>query len=123
MWKHELSTGKKNILGRHIIAEIRCKDPKMLDNAEKLREYMEIAARKGGMTVLNSTAHKFTPQGASAVVVLAESHVSIHTWPELGYAALDIYTCGKDPEPVLEELNKLMPFEIITSMVVDRGPE
>ena len=52
------------------------------------------AAKKARATVLDATFHKFSPQGVSGVVVLAESHMSIHTWPELGYAAVDVFTCG-----------------------------
>jgi len=57
------------------------------------------AARHAGVTVLHSAFHKFNPHGVSGVVVIAESHISIHTWPEAGYAAADIFTCGDRAMP------------------------
>jgi len=57
------------------------------------------AAKEANAEVLQTAFHRFTPQGVSGVVVIAESHLSIHTWPEYGYAAMDIYTCGDHTDP------------------------
>ena len=57
------------------------------------------AAIDCGATVLGESFHPFQPQGVSGVVVIAESHLSIHTWPEYGYAAVDIFTCGTSVQP------------------------
>jgi S-adenosylmethionine decarboxylase len=65
-----------------------------LDDPEHLRVCLEQAARDGGAHVVESRFSRFTPQGASGVVILAESHVAVHTWPELGFAAVDVFTCG-----------------------------
>lgn len=63
------------------------------------------AARVIGATVMGETFHQFAPQGVSGTVVIAESHLSIHTWPEAAYAAIDIYTCGQlDPRPGMDHL-------------------
>ncbi|MEM0437831.1 MAG: adenosylmethionine decarboxylase [Candidatus Micrarchaeia archaeon] len=113
---------QKMVLGRHIIAEIKVGDAAILNDDKRLLEAMMLAAQKGGMTVISGNSHKFTPHGTTAFVMLAESHISIHTWPEYGYAALDIYTCGKNPESVLEELQKLLPISEIKKVVLDRGP-
>ncbi len=62
---------------------------------------MENAARESNAEILKVVFHRFEPQGVSGVVVLAESHISIHTWPEAGYAAVDFYTCGDHTDPWL----------------------
>jgi S-adenosylmethionine decarboxylase len=74
-------------------------NPQLLDNIEEVREALLRAATKAKATVLGNSFHKFTPQGVSGVVVIAESHLSVHTWPELGYAAVDIFTCGDRAMP------------------------
>jgi S-adenosylmethionine decarboxylase len=66
-------------------------------NDEKLiKKLLHDAAYCAKMTVLNFITHKFYPQGVTGVVLLAESHISIHTWPETGKAAVDVYTCGSN---------------------------
>lgn len=81
-------------IGRHLIAEFYgCTDP-ILDQVEPVRERLRAAAELIGATIVGDTFHKFSPQGVSGSVVIAESHLSVHTWPEAGYVAVDIYTCG-----------------------------
>ena len=111
------------VLGRHIIAEAEISDKSFLNDDKKLLEAITTASRKAGMTVISGASHKFSPQGATAIVLLAESHVSIHTWPEYNYAAIDVYTCGKNPEHVMEELRCLLPIKKLKVMFVDRGPK
>jgi len=108
-------------LGKHIIAEVYFENSEILNDDKKLVEAMELASIRGGMTVITSSSHKFTPHGATAIVMLSESHVSIHTWPEFGYAALDIYTCGKNPERVYEELLKILPIKKSKVKIIERG--
>jgi S-adenosylmethionine decarboxylase proenzyme len=90
-------------LGRHVIAEFwNC------ENAESdrgLAEAIEAAVREGGATLLDLQVRPFYPQGYSAVALLAESHLSLHAWPELGYVALDVFTCGTaDPHKIVQAL-------------------
>lgn len=85
--------------GRHIIAELSGCRADLLESIPQIRGIMADAAVAAGAKVLGVSAHKFSPQGISCIVVIAESHLSIHTWPETGYAALDIYTCGDDTDP------------------------
>ncbi len=118
-----VSASKNTVLGRHIVAEAEISDLDLLNDEKRLLEAITIASKKAGMTVINGSSHRFSPQGATAIVLLAESHVSIHTWPEYSYAAIDIYTCGKDPEPIMEELKGLLPIHYTKVMVIDRGPE
>lgn len=86
-------------LGRHILVEFYDCDPSALNDGDLIRSAMEEAARKAGATVVSSHVHRFSPQGISGVTIIAESHLTIHTWPEKGYAAVDIFTCGKVLEP------------------------
>jgi S-adenosylmethionine decarboxylase proenzyme len=71
----------------------------MLNDLHYLRKAMLDAAVICGAVVLGDSFHRFSPQGVSGVVVIAESHLSVHTWPEYGYAAVDIFTCGTTVEP------------------------
>ncbi|MCD6443029.1 MAG: adenosylmethionine decarboxylase, partial [Thermotogae bacterium] len=83
-------------LGRHLLAEFYDCDPNILRDLETIREYLKEAAEVANATIVNWTFHQFSPQGVSGVVVIAESHLAIHTWPEYRYAAVDLFTCGED---------------------------
>lgn len=87
------------VLGRHLLVEYHGCDPEILNDLEMVKKFMLEAASESGATVLDASFHYFTPQGVSGVVVIAESHLAIHTWPEYGYAAVDIFTCGKTVDP------------------------
>lgn len=86
-------------LGRHVLAEIYGCDFEVLDDIRKVEEIMVSAAVAAGAQVREVVFHKFSPQGISGVVVISESHLTIHTWPELGYAAVDVFTCGDKVNP------------------------
>ena len=86
-------------LGTHIVCELSGCDPAKLTDVDGVRETMINAALASNATVVTQTFHRFEPQGVSGVVVLQESHISIHTWPESGYAAMDFYTCGEHTDP------------------------
>lgn len=87
------------ILGRHLIVELTGCNRSLLDNHKLLESYLNESARLSGATIVKSEFHRYNPQGVSGVVVIAESHISIHTWPEYGYAALDFFTCGEAVDP------------------------
>jgi len=87
------------ILGRHLIAELVECNRLTLDNLEQLQEHLEESVRQSGATIVKSVFHRYNPQGVSGVIVIAESHISIHTWPEYGYAAVDFFTCGEAVDP------------------------
>jgi S-adenosylmethionine decarboxylase len=86
-------------LGRHVLAEICGCDFDILNDINKVEEIMVNAALEAGAEVRECVFHKFSPQGVSGVVVISESHLAIHTWPELGYAAVDVFTCGERVNP------------------------
>ena len=81
-------------LGNHILVEFMNCDPHVMNDVAAIERDMVGAARKAEATVINSTFHHFSPYGVSGVVVIQESHLAIHTWPEYGYAAVDVFTCG-----------------------------
>jgi len=82
------------VLGRHMLLELYSCDEKVLDDLGTIEAFMKEAARVSGATIVESAFHRFQPHGISGVVVVAESHLAIHTWPEHGYAAVDFFTCG-----------------------------
>ena len=86
-------------LGRHILAEFFGCNPNVLNNVELIQEKMTQAAVECGATVVQTCFHMFNPYGVSGVVIISESHLAIHTWPELGYAAVDLFTCGENCDP------------------------
>lgn len=80
--------------GRHLILDLYGCDEKLLDDYEELQRLMEVALQMSNATILRIIGEKFQPQGVTLLALLAESHCSLHSWPELGYAAIDLYTCG-----------------------------
>ncbi len=110
--------------GKHIIMDASGCNPKTLDNLELLKQILADAAEKANATVLNVAFHHFTPQGVSGVVVVSESHLSIHTWPEYNYAALDFYTCGDaDPELACKYVAEKLEATSIQTTEILRGEE
>lgn len=86
-------------LGKHILIELYEAPPPLLDQVNKVEEIMTGAARHIGAKIVHAVFHHFSPFGVSGVVVIEESHLAIHTWPEYGYAAIDLFTCGESVNP------------------------
>ncbi|MEK6581559.1 MAG: adenosylmethionine decarboxylase [Nitrospirota bacterium] len=86
-------------LGKHLLIELKDCNPEILKSLDKVKNAMVSAAKKARATIIDVSFHEFSPFGISGMVVIAESHLSIHTWPEYGYAALDIFTCGDIIKP------------------------
>ena len=85
-------------LGRHILVEMYRCDKTSLNDPVYLEETLSHAAHLAGASIVSRTFHHFAPYGVSGVIVISESHLTIHTWPEYGYASLDLYTCGNDTD-------------------------
>ncbi len=81
-------------VGTHLLLDLRSCEASLLDDETYIRESLTLAAETAGATVLSARFHKFSPMGVTGVVLISESHLCIHTWPEHGYAAVDIFTCG-----------------------------
>jgi len=81
-------------VGVHCIMELYGCPLELLDDHAFIQRSLKDAAEKAGATWLGQASHRFEPQGVTALGLLAESHITVHTWPELGYAAADCFTCG-----------------------------
>ena len=88
-----------NPIGHHYIVEASGCDPEIISSVSKVQQILVRAAEIAGATVWSVSFHKFPPKGVSGVVVISESHLSTHTWPEYGYGAMDIDTCGEEVDP------------------------
>lgn len=99
-----------NALGKHGIVEFYDCDFKVLDDEELFLEAFKKAVKEANMTLLNLSSHKFEPQGLTMLALLSESHMSAHTYPELGYVAIDVFTCGDegDPEKAINVLKDML---------------
>ena len=86
---------------KHFLLELYRCDYEKLNDESFLRCTLNNAAKLANATVLNLISNKFEPQGVTAIALLAESHLSIHTWPEAHYSAVDIFTCGQNMKPDL----------------------
>lgn len=114
---------KMDALGRHIIVEFYNCSPEKINDVLGIEKSMVEAAKKAGATVINSTFHHFSPFGVSGVVVIEESHLSIHTWPEYQFASIDLFTCGDTINPWLsfDYLKEEFAAEYFSSLELQRG--
>lgn len=110
-------------LGQHLIIELYDCDSSIINSVGLVEEYMVEAVNISGATILKSVFHEFSPHGVAGVVVISESHFSIHTWPEYSYCALDIFTCGDiiDSQKALQFLKEKMEAQNISVVEVNRG--
>lgn len=93
--------------GKHLVIELTTKDSSLLNNKDKLVSLFHKYIKICGATLIDEKIYQFQPIGLSGVFLLAESHMSFHTWPEKGYASVDFYTCGDtDPQRMLSQMSK-----------------
>lgn len=86
-------------MGRHLLLELYECNAEILNNLTAVKSALVEAARRAEATIIDVVFHEFNPFGISGVVVIAESHLSVHTWPEHRYAAVDIFSCGEALKP------------------------
>jgi S-adenosylmethionine decarboxylase proenzyme len=110
-------------LGQHLLIELYGCDPVFLDDLEYVRQALLHSADLVSATVIQVVSHKFQPCGVTVVVAIAESHLSIHTWPEYRYAAVDVFTCSAEPltSEVQDYLIVSMRASDATSVELKRG--
>lgn len=110
-------------LGRHVLAELHGCNAELLNDVKIVEQIMVKAALEAGAEVREVVFHQFCPQGISGVVVISESHLTIHTWPELGYAAVDVFTCGQrvNPWDACRYLSEHFEAEHVNATEVQRG--
>ena len=106
-------------LGTHLLVELQGCNSKLLNDLKKVEDILVAAAKEANATVIESRFHKFSPFGISGVVVIAESHLSIHTWPEYGYAAADVFTCGDVLQPQVAIHYLIEKFQSTNPSVVE----
>ena len=104
------SPADSNIVGKHCILELYDCDQGKLNDEAFVRTSLTTSAKRAGAKLLNLITHRFHPQGVTGLALLAESHISIHTWPEHGYAAVDVFTCGEHTLP--ERACEFLSYEL-----------
>lgn len=109
--------------GRHVTMDLRDVSFETLNDADFLRDAMVEAASRCGATIVGESFVKFSPQGVTGVLVLSESHLSVHTYPEEGFAAIDCYTCGTtvDPEVATDYLKAALGGRVAGYRALSRG--
>jgi len=112
---------KEKYLGVHLIAEFW--GSRIIEDSKKIERILTTAAKKAKNTPLKIAIHKFNPRGITGVILLAESHLSIHSWPEWNYLAIDIFTCGEKvfPQQALNYLKKIFRPKRIEIQKIKRG--
>lgn len=110
-------------LGKQILVEYYECDESKINDVSYVENALIQATKASKASLISHTFHKFSPYGVSGVVVIAESHVAIHTWPEYNYAAVDIFTCGDtiDPWIIQEQLKEFFDSKNTSSMEMKRG--
>lgn len=110
-------------LGKQLIIELFQCDSTILNDLNTLEHHMLEAVKLSGATIIKPFFHQFSPHGITGVVVVAESHFSLHTWPEYGYCALDIFTCGEsvNGHDALDYLKKHLKAANASVMEIKRG--
>lgn len=110
-------------LGKHILVEFYNCNKKKLNDLKFVEDAMIGAAETAKATIVQDVFHKFSPHGISGVIVIAESHLAIHTWPEYGYAAVDLFTCGEKTNPwdAFYYLSEKFEAKIKTTLELKRG--
>ena len=110
-------------LGKHLICEYYGCSSSLLNDVARIQTLMREGAISAGATVVDERFHVFEPHGVSGVVVIAESHLTVHTWPEYGYAAVDIFTCGEqiDPQHAADFIQKALQSDRCDVPLLKRG--
>jgi len=110
-------------LGKHLLLELMDCNHDLLNDVEYLRKVLSDVARQIGATVIKDSFYQFTPQGVSGVIIIAESHISVHTWPEYNFAAVDVFTCGDviQPKDAVKPLAEKLKAKSTTYIELNRG--
>ncbi len=111
-----------NSLGRHLLAEFHGCEANLLNSPGRIERLMNEAARLSGATIVQSVFHVFSPHGVSGVVVVEESHLAVHTWPEHRYAAVDYFSCGDvDCDVAVRYLAENLTASRVETKEIQRG--
>jgi len=118
-----ISIAEMKALGRQILVEYYECNSDIINDVDQIEEILLGATKASKASIISHNFHKFSPHGVSGTIVIAESHVAIHTWPEYNYAAVDIFTCGEtiDPWIIQEYIKEAFESKNISSMEMKRG--
>jgi S-adenosylmethionine decarboxylase len=109
-------------MGTHLVVDAWGAPADLLNDPERIRRGMIEAIAAGEATLIDLCVHQFSPHGVTATATLAESHIAIHTWPEYGYFAADLFFCGRGkPVVAMEVLQKALQAKEMTMQETDRG--
>jgi S-adenosylmethionine decarboxylase proenzyme len=113
----------KLILGHHHLLELHGCDATLLAHAARMEQLLYDTAVQSGITVVARTSHAFHPHGVSCVLIVAESHIALHTWPEHAFASLDFFSCnlGLDVQPFLQRMAAALHAQSQSYKMVERG--
>ena len=115
----EKEVNRLHALGTHLLLELKECNSKTLGNLEFVQETLKNAALEAKATIVEVAFHEFSPFGISGMVVIAESHLAIHTWPEYGYAAVDVFTCGDLIDPRVAAKFLIEKFESKNPSIIE----
>ncbi len=124
LFSYKAKRGKLNMetMGRHVISELWGCDFEKLNDLEQIERIFADAALKSGAEIREVAFHKFAPQGVSGVVIISESHLTIHSFPEHGYASIDVYTCGEmDPNIAANYIAEALGAQTRENIELPRG--
>lgn len=115
--------GFEKSLGLHVILEFYDCDTKILNNLKKLEDGLSKSAEYSGATIVSSNFHQYLPIGISGVIILKESHLAVHTWPEYNFAAIDLFTChdSVDFDIIQKSISDLLKSSRFETKFIDRG--
>lgn len=114
-------TPERHTVGRHLVADLCGVESELLRGGDRLIDALEDALRTAGFELLHTSRHDFPGGGFTAITLLSESHAAIHTYPELGYLALDVFSCGDaDPRAILAAISRLVRPAQIREQVLRR---
>ena len=119
-----VSAAAHSAAGTHVLAELNGCPDYLLNNPEELKNTLVGEAKAAGATIVSAHFHHFSPHGVSGVIIISESHITIHTWPEIGYAALDVFTCGHPelPSRVTNRIKNALQSTDCQIREMKRGP-
>ncbi len=109
-------------VGTHVVVDAWQAPAEFLNDPEKIRYALTEAIAAGEATLIDLCVHQFSPHGVTATATLAESHIAIHTWPEYGYFAADLFFCGQGkPQEAMKVLQHILKAQQCTMKEIDRG--
>jgi S-adenosylmethionine decarboxylase len=116
-------TGSTTTFGDHYLVDLHGCDAELIAAVQPTEEALLLAATRCGSTIIEHHFHQFSPQGVSGIILIAESHISVHTWPENGFVAVDIFTSGNrmKPEIAIDILQETFQAERVDVVCMARG--